>query len=115
MALYMPKTTKEGFEVNYWVIQSIEIDREKETATIKIVPYASQAAYQTGRRPIESERVIVRAKDIVYPSAEYGDTMTHYTDYFSTDALAAAGKDVYAVAYGYIKQYEGAFADAADI
>ena len=93
MALYLPKTTKEGFEVNYWVIQSIEIDREKETATIKVLPYASQAAYQAGRRPVDSEKVIVRVKDVVYPSEEYGETMMHYTDYFGTEALTASGKN----------------------
>jgi len=111
MALYLPKTTKEGFEINYWIVQSIEIDREKETAIIRAVPYASQTAHQAGRKPVDSEKIIVRVKDIVYPSEEYGETMMHYTEYFSTEALAASGKNIYQVAYEYIKglpEFEGA-------
>ena len=53
----------------------------------------------------------VRVKDIVYPSEEYGETMMHYTEYFSTEALAASGKNIYQVAYEYIKglpEFEGA-------
>ena len=111
MALYLPKTTKQGFEVNYWIIQSLDIDREKETVVIRVVPYASQAAHEASLKSVDSEKVIVRVKDIVYPSKEYGETMMHYTEHFGVEALVASGKNIYQVAYEYIKglpEFEGA-------
>lgn len=111
MALYLPKLTKQGFEINYWIIQSLDIDRAKETIVIRVVPYASQAAYQAGMKPVSDEKVIIRVKDVVYPSAEYGETMLDYTEHFSTASLVAANKNIYQVAYEYIKglpEFEGA-------
>ena len=33
MALYLPKTTKEGVPVNYWVIDDVKIDRLPKAAS----------------------------------------------------------------------------------
>lgn len=39
MALYLPKTTKEGVPVNYWVIDDVKIDRVNKRVDATVNPY----------------------------------------------------------------------------
>lgn len=113
MALLMQKQTDEGFVVSYWVIESIKLDREKRAVLLNLIPYASKELYDAGGKPFLPAKMNIQIEDILYPSPAYGVDMPHYTDYFSPAALE--GKNIYAVAYDYIKLHIPAFAEAKDI
>lgn len=110
MALYKEKTTKEGIVVNYWVIQSLKLDKDGGKVTIEVVPYVSQAAREAGALPFASNKEKVRVEDLIYPNEEYGKNILHYTEYFSPTVLE--GRSVYTAAYNYLKaeipEFEGA-------
>lgn len=113
MALYLPKTTKEGVPVNYWVIDDVKIDRVNKRVDATVNPYFSQEARLAGANPITFAAVKIRVEDIVYPSEKYGENSTDYTDYFSPSALE--GQTLYQVVYNYIKTHDDRFKGATDI
>lgn len=112
MALYKEKTTKEGVVVSYWVIQSLKLDRGEGRVLIDVVPYVSQEAKESGASPLISCKESVRVEDLIYPDEEYGKDILHYTQYFSPAVLE--GKNVYTVAYNYLKAEIPAFEGATD-
>lgn len=114
MALSKRINTSFGFSVSYWVLNEIRIDREKRMVNMTVLPYVNAAAHASGSAPVLSAKMTVKVADIDYTGTEYEDrTCLHYSEYFSPEALA--GKDVYIVAYQYLKQHVKEFKNAKDV
>lgn len=108
MALRKKMMTKLGVTANYWTISTIRIDKDAKTAEITLVPHLSDTA-----PGVEFAKRSYRVKDIVYQEPYEEKTSTDYTDFFSPRALD--GKDIYDVAYQYVKTHIPDFAGAKDV
>lgn len=112
MALNKKIKTASGVTPRYWRITHVEVDSPAGTASIILSPYLTEQARQDGFGEIRSERRRITVRDFDYSGTEYADRSSlDYTNYFSPAAQAAAGRNIYQVAYEYIKglpEFEGA-------
>lgn len=115
MALYKEIAAKSGVVLRYWRIGRVEVDNEARLARLAVLPYVSAEARQQGLPYLAGEVRQLIIKDYDFSGTEYESRSNlDYTQNFSPAALEKAGKDLYKVAYGYLKGLPS-FAEAEDI
>lgn len=88
MALQLNYETKSGFICNYWVVDTIDMNRVSSVGHCTVVLYKDKAARDAGKSP----EVVRRVEQ--WSGADYP---------FTIAAMGAAGQDPYKIVYNKIK------------
>lgn len=114
MAIRKTITSRAGFEMDYWKINSWNINMGKNIMDITLIPYISSDTREGGLEPINEEIRKIRIYDRI-DKLNPEKTILNYTNNFSPAALENLDKSIYQLMYDYIKENVKEFEGAEDI